>query len=65
MIAGEARMTFNPMDKTVNLQRKRATDIKQNSRVYLPTAIGVIQESKLSVRCDTVTGTGKFVTILK
>ena len=48
-LAAEAREVFNHKGKVFNMQRKRVTDYKRNSRVILPRAQTIDQESKLEV----------------
>ena len=43
-------MVYIPDEGSVNLQRRRVTDLKQNSKVCLPKPLKVQEEAKLSVR---------------
>ena len=48
-MAAETRCIFSEEDKTWNLNKKRVTDYKANSRVILPRALPAEGESKLEV----------------
>ena len=48
-MGAEARTPFCPKSKTFNLNKKKTTDYKKNSRVILPKAQSAEKESKLEV----------------
>ena len=39
------RQVFNPLEKTLDLAKKRVTDLEENSRVHLPQPIDAKYES--------------------
>ena len=45
-------MIFDPIRKTVNLGKRRVTDLKENTRVNLPKALSPSDEAKLDVRLE-------------
>ena len=48
--AAESRQTFDPQKMTVNLNKRRATDVRGNKKVTLPKALLAKAEAVLEVR---------------
>ena len=46
----ECREVFDPVNGTVDMRKKRCTDIKTNPRVYLPKARPADEEAEFFVR---------------
>ena len=47
----------DPIKKIVNMNKRRVTYLKENSRVILPKALKPSEEAKLQVRVDGYTET--------
>ena len=45
LLAAESRKTFDPLTKTVNLAKLKATYVRQNARVFLPKGLRVEKDS--------------------
>ena len=57
-LAAESRMTFDDKTNTMNLNRKKVTDFRRNSRVVLPKAQSGIKERFSGESLTRATGTG-------
>ena len=49
-VEATARMIFDDKNKTLDMRKRKATDLPQNSKVFLPPPLNPILESGLSVR---------------
>ena len=43
-IEAETRQVYDPLRKTVNLNNRRVTDLKENAKVYLPKPLKPVEE---------------------
>ena len=50
LIEAESRQVYDPHRKTVNLNNRRVTDLKENPKVYLPKPLKPVEEAQLAVR---------------
>ena len=46
----ESRQVYDPGNKTLDLRKKRATDVKHNTRVHLPRALNTKVEAGIEIR---------------
>ena len=46
----KSRSIFDPIEKTLDLRKRRVTDLKENSRVHLPRPLPAIEEAKIEIR---------------
>ena len=46
------RQIYNPVEKILDLRKRRVTDMKENSKVYLPKPLPVIEEANIAIRRD-------------
>ena len=49
-IDAEARETFCKKEKTIDMRKKRVTDLKLNNMVKLPKGLSIIEESEIVMR---------------
>ena len=49
-IAAKSRQFFDPEERVYDYRKKRATDVKQNTRVVLPQPVTEIQEAGIAMR---------------
>ena len=49
-IEAESRQIFDPINKTLDMRKRRVTDLKENSRVTLPKPLPASDEAKINVR---------------
>ena len=47
---GEARVIFNQETERLDFTKKRVTDCKDNSRIYMPKGLSTLEEAKLALR---------------
>ena len=57
-LAAESRTTFDDKTNTMNLNKKKVTDYRRNSRVVHPRAQSGAKESNLEENCKRATNTG-------
>ena len=48
----KTRQIYNPVEKILDLRKRRVTDMKENSKVYLPKPLPVIEEANIAIRRD-------------
>ena len=44
------RQIFDPIEKVIDMRKRRVTDMKENSRVILPKPLSAYEEAKIAVR---------------
>ena len=49
----KSRQIFDPIEKIIDMRKKRVTDMKENSRIYLPKPLPAIEEAKIAIRRET------------
>ena len=49
-IEAESRQPYNPVENKIDLRRRRVTDLKENTRVYLPKPLPINEEAKIQIR---------------
>ena len=49
----KTRQTFDPIEKIIDMRKKRVTDMKENSRIYLPKPLPALEEAKIAIRRET------------
>ena len=50
IVEAKSRQIFDPINKTLDLRKRRVTDLKENSRVYLPKPLPPQEEAKIEIR---------------
>ena len=53
------RQIFDPLTNTLNLAKKRVTDLKENSRIILPKAVDEKLENEMGIIRETILGETK------
>ena len=49
-LEAEARQPFNPVKKSLDMRCRKVTDLKENSKIYLPKPLEIKEEAKISIR---------------
>ena len=50
LIEAQSRQIFDPINKVLDLRKRRVTDLKENSKVYLPKPLPSYEEAKIEIR---------------
>lgn len=50
IVEAKSRQICDPINKTLNLCKRRVTDLKENSCVYLPKLLPLQEEAKIEIR---------------
>ena len=45
-------MIHDAVKRSVNLSKRRVTDLADNSRIYLPKALSALNEARIAIRMD-------------
>ena len=48
----KSRSVFDPINKVIDMRKRRVTDLKENSRIYLPKPLSATEEAKIEIRRD-------------
>ena len=52
IVEAQSRQIFDPINKSLDLRKRRVTDLKENSKVYLPKPLPSKEEAKIEIRRD-------------
>ena len=49
-ISAETRQVYDPVKNSLDMRKRRTTDLKENAKIYLPKPLPVKEEAKIEVR---------------